>query len=42
MQNITSLGKFKFSDKSDLGQSEPSILTKPHKGKTVNFSDKFS
>ena len=40
MQDVTSLDRVEFTDKFDLGQTEPSIC-KPRQGKQVNFLDKF-
>jgi len=40
MQDVTGLDQVEFTDKFDLGQTEPSIC-KPRQGKQVNFLDKF-
>ena len=40
MQDVTGLERQEFTDKFDLGQTEPSIC-KPRQGKEVNFLDKF-
>jgi len=40
MQDVTGLDRQEFTDKLDLGQTEPSIC-KPRQGKEVNFLDKF-
>jgi len=40
MQDVTGLERQEFTDKFDLGQTEPSIC-KPCQGKEVNFLDEF-
>ena len=40
MKDVTGLGRVDFSDKFDLGKTEP-IICKPHQGIEVNFLDKF-
>ena len=40
MQDATGLKRVEFTDKFDLGQTEPSIY-KPRPAKEVNFLDKF-
>ena len=40
MQDVTGLDRVEFTDKFDLGQTEPSTC-KPRRGKQVNFLDKF-
>ena len=40
MKDITGLNRVEFSDKFDLGQTQPSMC-KPRQGKEVHFLDKF-